>query len=102
MALLTACLTGLVLPLVLKMLTRHYDANPNAWEKVYVTGAIGALMVIGGCWAIAQIGQDKNFFIFLVGILVVWSILIGLFVVTMSLSDARDLIRETRSKGKQE
>jgi hypothetical protein len=93
-----AVFSGLLVPLVRTVITRHYDANPNAWEGVFLNLAAGVLMICGGGGVFKLLGGNESLFVLPIGILAGWAIVAGLAFVWIGASDALDLVRETRGK----
>jgi hypothetical protein len=40
-------LTGMAIPVVMKVLTRHYEQNPDPWERVF-GDLLSTLLAVGG------------------------------------------------------
>ena len=95
--LILAVVGGVVLPTVMLMVKRHYEANPNKWESILIGGCLGAGAMVFGLWLLKQVEGD-GIGNFLVGIFGFWIIFAGLMAFVIYGLEAVEAIRETRDK----
>jgi peptidoglycan biosynthesis protein MviN/MurJ (putative lipid II flippase) len=97
--LLLVLLTGVGLPTLMLIVTRHYKANPNKWESVMVVGFLGLAAVVMGFWILSlEAFSPGSWGAILVGIPACWTILAGLVALYISGTEAVEIVRETRTK----
>lgn len=98
-AVLLALLSGVVLPLLVIVMKRHYDANPNEWEQAFLVIAVGLVGIVIGVWIISlEPFSEGSWGRLIVGILAYWSVVIGGGILVGGGSQAIDLLRKTRAK----
>jgi heme A synthase len=97
--LLLALLSGLVLPLLVMVMKRHYESDPDSWEETLLLGAAGLAGVVLGVWIFTLSAFDEGSMgRILVSALAFWSIFIGGAIFLAAASSAKDLLEGTRGK----